>query len=317
MIASYRLSDGRLDGPGAPLHESLWLDLLDPTADEEADVETLVGFDVPTRADMEEIEASSRLYMSDGAAVMTAILPAQADDDDPEMAPVSFVLTPTRLVTVRYHDPRSFGTFAARAGKGVTDLDDPTGLLVALLEVVVDRMADILERTGAEIDGLSRRIFRHPEEAGRDFRAILEGIGRKGDLISKSVDSLLTLDRLHRFLAHVTQQRKTSKDLRERVKTLSRDTGSLVDHANFLSAKVTFLLDATLGMISIEQNQINKIFSVVAVIFLPPTLIASVFGMNFEHMPGLGWPLGYPAALLLMVASAAGSYLFFRRKGWL
>ena len=317
MIASYRLTEGRLDGPDAPLHESLWLDLFAPTADEEADVETLVGFDVPTREDMSEIEASSRLYFEDGAAVMTAILPAHADGDDPEMAPVSFVLTPTRLLTVRYHAPRSFGTFAARAQKGGIDDASSTGLLVALLEVIVDRIADILERAAAEVDGISRRIFRDPKSAGRDYQALLEEIGRKGDLVSKIMDSLLTLERLDRFLAHVTAQKKAARDIRDRVKTLARDVGSLIDHGNFVAQKVTFLLDATLGMISIEQNGINKILSVVAALFLPPTLIASIYGMNFQHTPELSWRLGYPLALILMICTAGGTFLFFKRKGWL
>ena len=317
MIGSYRLTAGRLAGPDAPLHEALWLDLFAPTADEEADVETLVGFDVPTRDDMEEIEASSRLYFEDHAAVMTAILPARADGDDPEMAPVSFVLTPDRLVTVRYHEPRSFATFAARAQKGGIEADSSIGLLVALLEVIVDRIADIMERAAGEIDGISRRIFRNPKSAGRDYQAILEEIGRKGDLVSKVMDSLLTLERLDRFLAHVTVQKKSAKDVRDRVKTLARDVQSLIDHGNFVAAKVTFLLDATLGMISIEQNKINKILSVVAAVFLPPTLIASIYGMNFEHMPELSWPFGYPLALILMVCTAGGTFLFFKRKGWL
>ena len=317
MIASYRLTEGRLAGPAAPLHEALWIDLFRPSADEEADVETLVGFDVPTREDMAEIEASSRLYFEDGAAVMTAILPAHADGDDPEMEPVSFVLTADRLVTVRYHEPRSFATFAARAQKGGIASAEPAALLVALLEVIVDRIADITERAASEIDGISRRIFRDTKSAGRDYQALLEEIGRKGDLISKIMDSLLTLERLDRFLSHVTVQRKAGKDLRERVKTLSRDVGSLIDHGNFVAGKVTFLLDATLGMISIEENKINKILSIVAAVFLPPTLIASIYGMNFQNMPELAWPFGYPLALILMVCTAGGTFLFFKRKGWL
>ena len=317
MIASYGLEGGRLAGPDAPLLRSVWIDLLSPTPAEEAEVEELVGLDVPTRADMEEIEASSRLYFEDHAAVMTAILPAHADGDDPEMAPVSFVLTQDRLVTVRYHEPRSFGTFVARAQKGGIEAEDGMGLLVALLEVIVDRMADIVERAATEVDGISRRIFRNPKSAGRDYQTILEEIGRKGDLISNVMDSLLTLERLDRFLAHVTVQKSSAKDMRGRVKTLARDIQSLIDHGNFVAAKVTFLLDATLGMISIEQNKINKILSVVAAVFLPPTLIASIYGMNFEHMPELSWPFGYPLALILMVCTAAGTFLFFKRKGWL
>jgi magnesium transporter len=146
---------------------------------------------------------------------------------------------------------------------------------------------------------------------------VLEQIGRKGDLTSHIRDSLVTLERLVGFLGHVAMQRKSGKDLRERLKTLSRDVRSLTDHSSFLSQKITFLLDATLGMINIEQNAIIKIFSVAAVVFLPPTLIASIYGMNFEEMPELDWLFGYPFAIALMILSAILPYLFFKRRGWL
>ena len=317
MIRAFRMEGDRLEGPLDTPEDALWLDLLEPSRDEEATVERLIGVNVPTRDDMEEIEVSSRLYLEDGTVYMTAIVPARTEDDEPHMAPISFVLTPHQLVTVRYHEPRAFAAFPPRAHRTRMDFPDAATLLVSLLEAVVDRLADILERIVGEIDTISRAVFRRDATQGRDFQKILDEIGRKGDLTSKMRDSLLTLDRLSGFLAHVARQRKLSGDLRERIKTLSRDVRSLLDHADYMSQKVTFLLDATLGMINIEQNAIIKIFSVAAVIFLPPTLIASIYGMNFEHMPELGWRWGYPAVIGLMLASAAGTYLFFRRRGWL
>lgn len=172
---------------------------------------------------------------------------------------------------------------------------------VALLEAIVDRLADLLERASREIVDISHDIF-HPTEkkaSKRDinFQIILRRIGRKEDLVFNIQDSLVTLQRLSAFFGHITLQAKNEKDIRARVKTLSRDISSLTDHASFMTQKITFLLDATLGMINIEQNGIIKIVSVAAVVFLPPTLVASIYGMNFEMMPELKWMAGYPMAL--------------------
>jgi magnesium transporter len=157
---------------------------------------------------------------------------------------------------------------------------------------------------------------RSAAQTSRDFQKILSRLGRAGDLASKVRESLVSLGRLLAFAIQGTQARgrKTGS---ARLKTIGRDVASLSDYAAFLNNKVGFLLDATLGMINIEQNAIIKIFSVAAVVFLPPTLIASIYGMNFAHMPELGWPLGYPLALALMVVSAILPYLYFKRRGWL
>jgi magnesium transporter len=249
---------------------------------------------------------------------MTAVLPARVETDDPEIAPVTFILAGNRLVTVRYHEPRPFETFPRRAARVDTGCAGGETVLLALLEAVVDRMADILERAGGEVDRTSQSIFRPTgRRRGRDFQPVLEEIGRKGSLIAHIRDSLATQERLVAFLAQVIGQRKGERDVRPRVKTLARDVRSLSDHATFLSQSITFLLDATLGMVNIDQNATIKIFSLVAVVFLPPTLIASIYGMNFEHMPELGWPFGYPMALGVMVVSAILPYLFFKYRGWL
>lgn len=323
MIRGYRHENGRLeavDDAIGDIDDVVWVDLIRPTSEEEAALEQRLGVDVPTREEMEEIEASSRLYYEGGAPFMTAILPAQADGDDPEMAPVTFVLAGERLITVRYHEPRAFETFAQRAAKSALGGTNGESVLVALLETTVDRLADILERAGRDIDGISGRVFKagRAEPGGNsDLRGVLEDIGRKGDLTSNIRDSLVTLERLIGFLSHATGHGGSDKEIRTRVKTLARDTHSLTDHASFLSQKITFLLDATLGMINIEQNAIIKIFSVAAVVFLPPTLIASIYGMNFGYMPELDWPFGYPFALGVMIVSAVLPYMFFKRRGWL
>jgi magnesium transporter len=191
-------------------------------------------------------------------------------------------------------------------------------VLVGLLDALIDRVADVLERIGLEVDGISHEIFEHSSKpSGGDFQDILRRLGLRGDLTSKVRESLVGIGRLLMFFAQASTISKTAKELRNRLRTMSRDVRSLTDHASFLSSKINFLLDATLGMINIEQNAIIKIFSVVAVVFLPPTLIASLYGMNFAYMPELQWPFGYPMALALMVGSALAPLLYFKRRGWL
>jgi magnesium transporter len=251
---------------------------------------------------------------------MTASLPVRAGAADSAMAPVTFVLAGHRLVTLRYDEPRAFLTFPTRAEKVSLGCTGGETVLLALLDAVVDRLADLLEHAGRGIETISREVFRpSPKRGGPgpDYRGVLHQIGRHGDLVSNVTDSLMTLERLVEFLTLAGEGRGFPKEHRARLKSLSRDARFLAEHAGSLSQKVTFLLDATLGMISIEQNAIIKIFSVAAVIFLPPTLIASIYGMNFELMPELELDLGYPFALGLMVLSAVLSLWFFKRRGWL
>jgi magnesium transporter len=297
----------------------VWLDLVSPTAEEEADVEQRLGIGIPTREEMQEIEVSSRLYVEDEGVFMTATLPARTDSDDLLMGPVAFVLANGKLITVRYHEPRAFKTFPQRAEKAALGCTTGEVVLVNLLEATSDRIADILERAEHEVDDLSRNIFAaEPEGSVRpDLRNVLQRVGRKGDLCSHIRECLLSLQRLAGFLGHVLTQRNVDKELRGRVKTLARDAESLGDHASFTSQKITFLLDATLGMIAIEQNNIIKIFSIAAGVFLPPTLIASIYGMNFHVMPELSWAYGYPLAGVLMLVSMLLPFWYFKRRGWL
>jgi magnesium transporter len=318
MIRGYAVEEGRLRPVPAPLEAPagvVWLDLVDPTDAEERAVEVAVGLEVPTREEMAEIEDSSRLYAEDGAVVMTANLPVGTESDDPVLAPVTFILAGDRLVTVRYHEPRAFRAFPQRAERLELGCTDGSSVLLSLLEVVVDRLADILEKIGRDVDRLSRSVFR--PEGKADYQATLRGLGRQGDLAAHVNDSLVSLERLFVFLTAAAPARVGGKDGKARLKTLGRDTRFLSEHAASLSAKLNFLLDATLGMISIEQNAIIKIFSVAAVIFLPPTLVGTVYGMNFDVMPELHWVFGYPFALAAMVLSAVVSYWVFKSRGWL
>lgn len=321
MIRGYAIEGGRLRAVLDPLAHPetvVWFDLLSPAADEEAQVERLVGIDVPTLAEMAEIEDSSRLYVDGGAAFLTATLPTRTDTGHPHGAPVTFILAAHRLLTVRYDTPRAFETFPQRAERLDLGCSDGETVLLALLDAVVERLADILEATGTKIETLSREIFGHGTGKGTpDFGGVLANVGSNADVVSHVLSSLVTIERLIAFLAAARGGVSADKEARARLKSLSRDARFLSEHASFLSQKINFLLDATLGMISIQQNAIIKIFSVAAVIFLPPTLVASIYGMNFNVMPELHWAYGYPVAILLMIASAVGSYLVFKTRGWL
>lgn len=321
MIRGFVPDNGRLvaaDDPLRSLDRALWLDLVEPTEAEEAALESRLGIDIPTREEMQAIEVSSRLYHEGDATFMTATLPARTDTDDLLMLPVTFVLFGSKLITVRYHEPRAFKTFPQRAAQVSLGCTRGEAILVALLEAVVDRIADVLERAQHDVDGISHDIFAtDPTKTTGDFHGILRLIGRKGDLVSNLRDSLVSLLRVTGFFAQTAAQQASDKELRGRIKTVSRDVQSLTDQTAFLSQKITFLLDATLGLVNIEQSNIIKIFTIAAGVFLPPTLIASVYGMNFVHMPELHWALGYPLAVVAMVLSGVLPYWYFKRRGWL
>jgi magnesium transporter len=307
--------------PAAPPETAVWIDLVKPTPEEDRAVEKLAGIAVPTREDMQEIEVSSRLYVENGARYMTASLMCAADTASPRITPVTFILSGHRLVTVRYDQPKPFTLVENKLARGCAPGITGEIVLLELLDAVIDRCADILERAGADVDEVSHDIF-EPEGASRSGQAkrysdILIKIGRKGDLTSKVRESLVSVGRVVTFVAAAVDGVKWSKDMREQLKTMQRDVASLTDHASYLSNKITFVLDAMLGVVNLEQNNIIKLFSVMAVVLMPPTLIASVYGMNFKFMPELDWAHGYPMALVMMLAAAVGPYLFFKWKKWL
>jgi magnesium transporter len=323
MLTAYLVDRrGRLvqaeTSPESPLpSDAVWFDLIAPSAEEEQRVEAVLGVDVPTREEMQEIEASSRLYEENGALYMTATVLAKSETDYPQAGAVTFILAGDRLVTVRYSEPQPFAAFVAKGQRSPGTYQRGDVILAGLLDAIIDRLADILERVGIEVDDLSRTVFQHAAEPVRSFQDVLRQLGRKGDLTSKARESLFGIERLLLFFSQRCGRDERGGDLRARVETMIRDVRSLADHSTFLSGKVTFLLDATLGMINIEQNAIIKIFSVVAVVFLPPTLIASIYGMNFDFMPELHWRFGYPLAICLMIGSAIAPFLYFNRRGWL
>jgi magnesium transporter len=304
---------------GAP-----WIDMLAPASSEARYVESILGISIPTREEMQEIEISARLYSESGAEFMTITGLSQLDTDTPVASPITFILKGGALVTVRYEEPRPFQAFSIRAARsGAVPCATGEQVMFGLLEALIDRMADALERVGLKIDSFSREVFRHAEpkhrsSRTRDFESIIEQIGREGDLLGMVRESLVSINRLLTYHNAVEDaDKKATRDARVRLKILQRDVSSLSDHASYLSGKINFMLDSTLGLINLEQNQIIKIFSIAAVCLMPPTLVASLYGMNFKHMPELEWTYGYPMAIGLMLISAIVPVIYFRRKGWL
>jgi magnesium transporter len=300
--------------------EALWIDLISPTREEDNLVEAHLGIEIPTREEMADIEPSEILYRENNALYMTARVLCSSDTETPQLLDVSFILTDKALVTVRYGEPRSFTMFMSRVIKPGGCRHQPEAVLDGLIETVIDRAAEILASVGKRIDYLSREIFETERKRTRQtqiFRAALRSIGRKGDVISNVRESMVSVERMLLFLSATMPRPQRTHGFQAEWRTALRDVQSIEEHATFLSSKVQFLLDATLGLVTIEQNDIIKLFSVMSVIFLPPTLIASMYGMNFRIMPELQWDLGYPFAILLMIAAAVLPYVIFRWKRWL
>ena len=325
------------DAPGGPV-QGVWIDLLDATDAERALAARLTGLRVPAREEIAEIEASSRLQREGDTLYLSTSIVARPDDGGPmRVTPLGLVLSPQHLLSVRYSRLGAFDSFARTlssrppepASPAPATPGPPSGTslsssdaFVGLMEAMVDRAADVLEHAGAELDTLSATIFHAESRPGRGgrsdttLRGVLRRIGRAGDLVSHLRDSLLGLGRIAAYVAdaHLPW---TPPDLHARCASVRADIASLSDYDAQLTGKVQFLLDATLGFLNIEQNNGIKVLTVVSLVGIPPTLIASIYGMNFKDMPELNWAYGSPYALALIALSIAGPLALFRWRGWL
>jgi magnesium transporter len=296
-----------------------WLDLIEPTEEECARAARLSGLRIPTRAQLEEIENSSRLMREGAVFYLSTPLVRRMEDGSSLVTPIGFVLSPDRLITIRF---TRFQTFEAVA-KRVADRTDGGGAdatMIMLIEAMVDRLADTLERIRFELDGLSTRIFQANQnernDADKALRNMLRQVGRLADLLSDVRESLLGLSRIALYV-EANAEPPLHTTLKGQLATVGRDIGSLSDYVAQMNNKMQFLLDATLGFISIQQNNGIRLLTVVSFIGVPPTLIASIYGMNFKYIPELDWTYGYFYALGLMALTITGPLLVFWRKGWL
>jgi magnesium transporter len=302
--------------------DATWIDLEEPTKEEEKLVERCIGVNVPTQAEMAEIEPSSRLYEKNGALYMTVSALRGLEERHPTTTPLGFVLAGNRLVTIRYASPKPVRTFENHARRDLELVKNGPTALVRLLDAIIDRLADEIEQVSARMEELSEEIFQEQQDQRRipaeKLTALLTSIGRTQTLLTKIRYSAVSTLRMLSFFggSNLVHDEKQA-ELRHHLVSLTSDVTSLSEHASFLSDNLTFLLDASLGLISIEQNAAMKLFSWAAVVFLPPTLIAGIFGMNFHYMPELSWRYGYPLSLVLMLATAVGPYLYFKKRGWI
>ncbi|GAA0639900.1 magnesium transporter CorA family protein [Brevundimonas lenta] len=291
----------------------IWIDLTDPTREEDLAVEAALGLSVPTREEMAELEASSRVYRENGATYMTADIIVRGDEEIPAVDPVTFILTTGPLITIRYANPKPFSMMAEKlereAGLCVSGVD----IFLHLMESIIDRASDILSRNVARVEGIANHVFSGGRTVG--FEKLITKLGRAQMANARLEQSLAGLVRIFAFVG--IDERVDSGDARAHLRSLSRDAESLIGHNQAVASSINFQLSAALGLINIEQSSIIKIFSVAAVAFLPPTLIASIYGMNFTHMPELGEGWGYPIALVAMVISAILPLAWFKKKGWL
>lgn len=321
MLTLHRcaLHGGGDAGEGLPA-DVVWVDLHHPTREEEQRMEAQLGVLLPTREDMVEIETSSRLYTEDGAAFMTAQLVFHGGQTQLQSGPVTFVLTGNRLVTIRYVDPASFKLFAGQIQKQPALCTDGASTFLNLLDVLIDRTADLIETTGAGIEALSRAVFVKRRRTG--LEAVIIQLGAAQNDNARIRDSLASLSRLIVFASELEPgtggvDPVAMKAMHERLSVMAQDLGSLSDHATYISSNIGFLLNAAMGLINIEQNTIIKLISITSVIFLPLTLIASIYGMNFDHMPYLHSPQAFWSVCAIMVAIIVVLLTVFRWRRWI
>jgi len=326
MLGAYAAREGQplADFPTeGDLSQAQWIDLFQPTPEEKARVVAATGLAVATEDELDEIETSSRLAFDGQAIYLSMPLVAKAEGEAPDTRPIGFVLTRERLITIRFNRSHAFHHFIETQHRTPLEQSTPIGLFMLMMEAISDRLADILENLRDDLDRISKLIFHDADgvrargrQQDRGLQEVLRAIGRAGDTMSRVRDSLLGIGRILPYVAQVAAP-WIDRAMRDRIKSLRQDVSSLADYDGHLNSKMQFLLDATLGLINNTQNNIIKVLTVVSVVGVPPTLVASIYGMNFKDMPELNWDYGYPYGLTLIVLSAVIPLIWFKVRGWL
>ena len=294
--------------------EMIWIDLAYPTEQERQLVQSVFRLELPEDEELQDLQASARYYQDEqGVHIRSTFI--QNNDESPSNVTMSFTLHEGRLLTMHDDDLTILRLFRMKARAGPGMVADAVDIFLGCYELAVEQDADVLEEMYMTLDQVAALVLnRNKEIAGRVMRDSIERIAAQEDLNGK-----VRLDLMdnRRALSFLLRSRVLSREHTQQVKGILRDIESLNGHTGFIADKINFLMDALLGMINLEQNKVIKIFSIGAVVFLPPTLVASIYGMNFDVMPELRWPWGYPLALLIMLMAGAAPYLYFKRKGWL
>ena len=319
MIRLYRAGCAAcesVEGPPADWSlppDTLWIDLIEPTLDEDRAIERALGLSIPTREEMSELEASSRLYREGKATYLTADIIHNGDSEMPTVDPVTFVLTPGPLVTIRYFDPRPFALFIDKLERDPALCVSGVDMFLNLMEAIIDRASDVLGKTAHKVEAVANHVFSEGKRVG--FEHLVTKLGRAHIANARIEQSLSGLSRVFAFVG--VDDRMERGEPREHLKSLARDATSLLAHNQAVAQGINFQLSAALGFINIEQSSIFKVFSIFSAVLMPPTLIGAIYGMNFDVMPELRWAAGYPMALVAMAVSAGLPLLWFRRKGWI
>ncbi len=319
MRYAYAVQDGKLRQlpPQSPAAEAVWVDLLRPIEAQRAEVESL-DIRLPDADEVGGLELSGCLYRRGEAVYITVMLPGKSVSGEAMRGPVTFILTPDRLVSLRAFQPRPFETYAPRAHTTTAGLGSADRIFLGLMEELVGRLADILEEVGEELDAISSEIFRGKT---RGTQALLQDAlrreGQMGLIVGEVRLSLLTLDRALAYFAQGLEIHPEAEELARIQTGRAQDIHALTVHADYLSNRVSLATDVTLGMVDLDQSQTSRMHSLVAAMFLPPTLIASIYGMNFAEMPELENPLGYEIVLGAMAASVVVTWVIFKWRGWL
>ena len=301
-----------------------WIDALDPTSADVSFVKKAMNARVPTLDDLSEIESSSRLSVEDGTLFLSLPTAIRDETGFPRSSPIGFVLNRERLATIRFTRLPSFEHVVRQTIANGELAAGGLGALVTILEMMIDQLADVLERVGTDLDAMSRQVFTKGLVAGKDKRPrhanqvlahMLKTVGENGDLISKVSESLLGLNRMVPFLGAKGQELVTP-EFKMRLDTVNQDTKSLREFVDHLTNKTQFMLDTLLGLANIEQNNVFRVLTVVSVVGIPPTFFASMYGMNFKNIPEYDWSFGYQYGLTLIILSGLLPAIWFKVKGW-
>ena len=317
MLSAFKLEENRLsrmepEESNVALSDAVWVDLIEPEEDERDLVQQTLGQGLATRPELEDIEASARFFEDEDGLHIHSFFFYEDADDHAGNATVAFTIRDGRLFTLRERELPAFRLYRMRARSQTLVDGNVFEVLLDLFETKIEQLADEIENIYSALEKLSRVIMEGQQ--GEEYDEALSRLAELEDIGWKVRLCLMDTQRALNFL--IRKARLPVNQL-EQAREVLRDIDSLLPHNESLFQKVNFLMQAAMGFISIEQNRIIKIFSVVSVVFLPPTLVASSYGMNFEFMPELKWSFGYPGAILLMIVAGLAPYLYFKRKNWL
>lgn len=299
---------------------AVWIDAQSANSHDLDLIQKHCNINLPSKNDVWKNNILNRLYVENGVAYMTAAIITKHESSYPNISAVTFILTPDSLITIRDISPTSFNIFAQRIQTFPDMFRTSAQALEGLLEEMITRVAHNMELVEETLDAFSHRVFaggkldEKEKNTSQAMKNVLKELGTCADLNSKTNESLHSINRLMHFFKQI---HKDDNELKKDIDIMISDSNVLTQQTQFAAEKIAFLLDALLGMINVEQNLIIKILSVASIFFMPPTLLASLYGMNFKHMPELDWANGYPMAISLMLIFSALPYIYFRKKGWL